>query len=1121
MHNQPEARSDVNKEKHLEDTFRKTVEDAEKEKYDLGRKISRLTSELEISKSEKSHAVNRQKVLEERIRTLEKEVTDKMVKFQDLVREIEDSSARLAHYESQNSQQRRDLDFKNQELENIRKELKELWMTHNQLTEHSGQQADLIRQLQSLQQDTQKMMKNQEDAFTLESTSLQQMFTDVNARYEQAKRTEADLRQQVLELKKSLMDKDDVISTLNSQELTSRQAENRNSSTRQPEYGGSFLDIVQEVDAINGAATPRSRTRGRSLNRSQDLEGKVPGSHCVLRPRSLSPPTQDVEPRLELFDVRKVEQLQKELSLKTRQLEEIRKAHDNRIKRYENLQASYRLAREEMKALEFGSKPKAKKIKRADPRSLQKENSDAVWNELTYFKNENRSLQVDKLSLQEEVDLLRVQTAQDDATIHELKVALQGQKEDFEFQLRRQTRENRNLLETEKQVSLLKSQVQNKSVLVEKLERDLLNSVAQRDDLVQEKSKLMSQLVNVQQDASTYRMELADVKHKLQSANRKLEELEQEMAASHTMKRSTLDEDSSALASSVVASLAVKRKSREASPTKYKNDGVTPLYNDEEWEEVESESEQETGSADLNQTLRFSARKSKKPAQVGDDQKKKNKSHRVPTHRPPAQCSDQSTSPERLTTHRSRSTSRVTEGHVGRREFATSPISFLSPTLRPSRTQAANPQHPPTLHHASYAVAANRRAKRAVESRQMATLKQRITHLVTQVTVLKNAKMLAVQAEETLQETVSRLQSDLVSMSGRLKASKQLAQKLQTDLEKLQKEKQAVEEQLTAEKKDTKSDNDGHEMKVLEAKLKVAASEASRQSSAMKTLKTDNDSLQDQIRTLQEKVNHLERDNNQKRVLLESQKVKLKHVQEVSKSEADNVEELETKIKLLTDTNNKNKVQIESLRKRLGLVTKEKKTLEEKLHKTSRELDLKSKQLTEATNRCAALETALSDLESSAQQQLHGLASQSESAIDAAREKLAAAQSRILQFQTTIKILATEILGRTEQARSQLTESLLAHERSKREEDLSLQRAQDKAKDILNLSQSDLEDIMSADGDMESLKSLTVDGKKMDKRWLRKCEKILNSGDDFVRPLVKLLLQKFDERTDLIMNTPR
>ena len=40
-----------------------------------------------------------------------------------------------------------------------------------------------------------------------------------------------------------------------------------------------------------------------------------------------------------------------------------------------------------------GRKPRPK---RADPRSLQKENSDQVWNELSYFKTENRTLYVDK-----------------------------------------------------------------------------------------------------------------------------------------------------------------------------------------------------------------------------------------------------------------------------------------------------------------------------------------------------------------------------------------------------------------------------------------------------------------------------------------------------------------------------------------------------------------------------------------------------------------------------------------------------------------------------------------------------------------------------------------------------
>ena len=47
----------------------------------------------------------------------------------------------------------------------------------------------------------------------------------------------------------------------------------------------------------------------------------------------------------------------------------------------------------------FHRTPKAKKPKRADPRSLQKENSDQVWNELSFFKAENRTLQVDKYAL--------------------------------------------------------------------------------------------------------------------------------------------------------------------------------------------------------------------------------------------------------------------------------------------------------------------------------------------------------------------------------------------------------------------------------------------------------------------------------------------------------------------------------------------------------------------------------------------------------------------------------------------------------------------------------------------------------------------------------------------------
>uniref|UniRef100_A0A2C9L6W6 Centlein n=1 Tax=Biomphalaria glabrata TaxID=6526 RepID=A0A2C9L6W6_BIOGL len=669
--------SEVKKEKDLEETYRKNLESLEKEKFELTRKVARLTADLDIAKSERTYALNRQKILEERIKTLEKEVSDKMCKFQDLVQEVEDSTVRLTRYESVTSQQRRDLDFKNQELENVRKELKELWMAHNQLTEHSGQQADLIRQLQSLQQDTQKMLKNQEDAFSMENTSLQQMFTDINTRYEAAKRIESELRQQVLELKKNLMDKEDMISSLQSQVTLNQR------SQKDPEYSGSFLDIVQEVDRLSPRDSSQRHNRCRSLTRRPlpDLTNK--DNVQTLRSRSLSPSPVDGEPRIEAVDVKKVAQLQKELLVKTKQVEELRRAHDNRLHRFQDLQASYKLAREEIKTLEFGSKSKPKKIKRADPRSLQKENSDEVWNELTFFKTENRSLHIEKMSLQEEVDLLRVQAAQDDATVHELRIALQAQNEEFDFRLRQLYRENNDIKEAEKQIAFVKTQIQNKILLIEKLERDLMNAVSQRDDIAQEKSDLDTDDFN-----KTCSRKCARVKHSLD-------------------KRLT--------------------------------NGI-------------------------NKRIKSGQRKSSSKEKSAE---KRDKSPGIRDQSPALR--DQS--PGRR--DRSPGKTEITSDAGSRRDCATSPITFISATANISSNISKSLS---SKHRAGYVIVLNRKARKAAESKQIVNLQQRVAYLLNQVDLLKKAKVVAAAREGNLQDTVTRLQNELSSLTGRLKASKQLTQ---------------------------------------------------------------------------------------------------------------------------------------------------------------------------------------------------------------------------------------------------------------------------------------------------------------------------------------------------------
>jgi centlein len=56
-----------------------------------------------------------------------------------------------------------------------RKELQELQNVYKQNSAHTAQQADLIQQLQALNMDTQKVLRNQEDVHTAESMSYQKV----------------------------------------------------------------------------------------------------------------------------------------------------------------------------------------------------------------------------------------------------------------------------------------------------------------------------------------------------------------------------------------------------------------------------------------------------------------------------------------------------------------------------------------------------------------------------------------------------------------------------------------------------------------------------------------------------------------------------------------------------------------------------------------------------------------------------------------------------------------------------------------------------------------------------------------------------------------------------------
>ncbi|XP_063434293.1 centlein-like isoform X2 [Mytilus trossulus] len=1168
-------RSFENRERTLDDVRRGTIENSERDRMDLEQTVQELKQKIDSERSNRAESEANRMTLENQVMLLERDVTDKVRKFEGMISELDEAKKLLQQYESQMNKTHRDVTYKNHELENVRRELSELWSSHNQLTEHSSQQADLIRQLQSLQQDTQKMLKSQEDAYSMEAVSIQDMYSELSDRYEKAKRTEADLRAQLHSVRKDLLDKDDVVAQLQSRVDSFSKLHSRGASA----LDGSFISdklvnndepfmdfeykikrLDREVCLLRDKLNEKERYIDR-LERKRDhsvIEFDV--SHLNHHERTHSTPSRGLKdyrsiatspmkdttvnsrarsmspvrnPKGSKYQViqaeRRVEDYKNMLKLKNRELEELKTAHAKRLERLKNVQADYKIVKDQLRALEsadrLSSKSKGQKKKRSDPKDLRHEDSKAVWNELAYFKNENRNLVVERMAMEEDIDSMKVKASQDAASIHELRIAFEQEKEERRHDRRRTDQRLQDRTDSQSELTLLRSEMQSKTISLNSLERELRDVRENRDQLQGEKRMLKSESLELKQQAAQHRMEVADLKREISRLERSVEDekhvkekLERDnielghkiemgqkyvMSTKSGLKGKKKDPRSRSQVAKQNLNLQGQQYQRSLNKSIDKMKRVFRNFEDEGWEEISEDVEElseETESDTLGQAIVSLSRSTNDDSPPGYRGKRSGRPiHRINRVSLRNQRGGRTNGKNNGAYSSSSGTNTRT---VVLRETATSPMASpvrgvlkASPSPRSSEQKSTHNQL----------------------LRQLKQLKQRVVQLQQQVTTLREAKSVAKKSLEDNKDTSTQLQTDLSQANKRLQMAKQTIQKLTTDVEKVQHEKGQLEVLLAS--KDTATDKHSEQdWKLLETRLKASSNEICRQSAQMRQMKQDNDMLQEQNRNLQDRINRLERDTSQKRNLLEEQRSKLKQVQSSAKTDANAVEELETKIKLLQETVDKNKTQSDSLKKRLSAVTREKRDYEERFLKLTNELEKKTKQLIDTQNKKMELESSVGELESTAQQQLRGLASQSEMAIEAAQDKLTNAYRQIQNYQQFIKSLGHDLIKKTSRTRSEARESLNKRERDvNREANSSLQKAQSLAKNILNLSQSDIDDIMSADGDPERMAMDDMsDDKRRDKRWLKKCEKLVVSKDDFVIPLVELFVQKMEERVDLL-----
>ncbi|KAB0368607.1 hypothetical protein FD755_019641 [Muntiacus reevesi] len=195
-------------------------------KFSEGKRESGLTQEI-------NDLVKRKMAVDEENAFLRREFSDLQKKFKDKSQEVKEC---VQNKEEQNSLVIKTLKEENEklsthcadllnDLEKLRKqeahwrkekfsidakvkELQELQNLYKQNSAHTAQQAELIQQLQVLNMDTQKVLRNQEDVHTAESISYQKLYNELHICFETTKSSEAMLRQSVVTLQDQLFQKE-------------------------------------------------------------------------------------------------------------------------------------------------------------------------------------------------------------------------------------------------------------------------------------------------------------------------------------------------------------------------------------------------------------------------------------------------------------------------------------------------------------------------------------------------------------------------------------------------------------------------------------------------------------------------------------------------------------------------------------------------------------------------------------------------------------------------------------------------------------------------------------------------------------------------------------------------
>ncbi|XP_043093422.1 centlein isoform X2 [Puntigrus tetrazona] len=996
-----------NKSRQLKEARRQAEECEEEGRRALQEARQQLDAQHSASQAELERLQDQEAVSSSRVKNLEEELFKSR-------QEVLEAQSRSTALSLQLSTVEREGADKEQQLCRIKRELQDLQGLYRQSVEHAGEQAQLIQQLEGLNLDTQRVLRSQEEAHTADTVSYQKLHSELSVSYQALWHSQEQLRQREAALSMQLSQRDQQIQELQAQ----------------------LQSFTAAAGHCEGAG---SLSPGGGSSDGADSQEK------------------------------RIQWLQELLELKTKENEDLRRAHAKHHDRLRIIQTNYRTVTERLKEAEDTHDL-------SECKAQFQQDSEDLWNELVFYKEENKKLLSDKANLEEELN-----AALDRVAVRDLQEHQQEETQELLFrevpedEVRRSSTPikttARRVEQTFKKIEQLQSQMVSLESEIVRLRENNRSLQEAKGALAGERGDLQARVQLLQERKETEEAQAREERNRLLAQMQSFERQAKEAVKAATQARRRLlklrQELGVLRAERDFHRSAAKRRAKAATLANNKIRSKAP------W-------------VDASSATRMRSTLNRMDSPAKDDWEDMSAD------------SDSEEFSDSLESRYSAQARRVSRKTKGCRYMP------ICPTDRPGEeSQTRNIQ---------FQGASLQKIRKKRISKSHAVLQQRLLSLQQQVAALQADRQAAERLAAEQSHRRAQTQAQLDSLLQQLSASKQLSKKQACELAGLEQQKASLQTELEQWRRIRQQTSMNPpavdperlqaQVKQLAHRLKNASSEMSKHTAANKSLRAQLDERDQTLKELHERVGVLERDVTMKRQLVEDLRCRLKICQDSERSQRAVTEDLEKKMKSLTDESTNRKALVDSLKRRLTVATAEKKQHEATGQKLKEELQKKEQRLTVLQARVSERDQAMAELEQTASKQMHGLAEQSSQALETLQRKLALAESQRHQFHTFTEALANHLAQDVQDIKAHLRRE----KKSEREGSRMTKRSLVKAASILNMTETDLVNMLDTDECEEAFV-----GRGPDTDWAEHVQHILQQQIPSAGLLMDAMLVKMKE----------